>query len=64
MVFRRTRKLPLGLAAKMSKEGHTVALLTVESTPDQRIAVLSWFCDSKGKVLITINLMVGGTDIE
>ena len=41
MVFRRTRNLPLGLAAKISKEGHAVALLTVESTPDQRIAVLS-----------------------
>ena len=48
----------------MSKEGHAVALLMVESTPDQRIAVLNRFRDSKEKVLITISLMVRGTDIE
>ena len=63
MVFHRTRNLPLGLAAKMSKEGHAVALLTVESTPDQCIAVLSRVRDSKEKVLITISLMVRGAEI-
>ena len=30
----------MGLAARMTKEGHAVALLTGESTPEQRIAVL------------------------
>ena len=64
MVFHRTRKSPLGLAAKISKEGHTVALLTVEGIPNQCIVVLNRFHDSKEKVLITISLMVSGTDIE
>ena len=54
----------MGLAAKMSKEGHAVALLTGESTPDQRIAVLNRFRDGKEKVLITTNLMARGIDIE
>ena len=48
----------------MSKEGHAVALLTVEGTPDQCIVVLNQFRDSKEKVLITISLMARGTDIE
>lgn len=54
----------MGLAAKMSKEGHAVALLTGESTPEQRIAVLNRFRDGKEKVLITTNLMARGIDIE
>ena len=54
----------MGLAAKMSKEGHAVALLTGESSPDQRIAVLNRFRDGKEKVLITTNLMARGIDIE
>ena len=54
----------MGLDAKMSKEGHAVALLTGESTPDQRIAVLNRFRDGKEKVLITTNLMARGIDIE
>ena len=54
----------MGLAAKMTKEGHAVALLTGESTPEQRIAVLNRFRDGKEKVLITTNLMARGIDIE
>lgn len=64
MVFCRTRKSAMGLAAKMTKEGHAVALLTGESTPEQRIAVLNRFRDGKEKVLITTNLMARGIDIE
>ena len=35
-----TRKSAIWLAGKMSKEGHAVALITGESTIEQRIAVL------------------------
>jgi len=39
MVFCHTRKSAQWLAGKMSKEGHAVALITGESTIEQRIAV-------------------------
>jgi len=54
----------MGLASKMSKEGHAVELLTGESTPDQRIAVMNRFRDGKVKLLVTTNLMARGIDIE
>jgi len=54
----------MGLAGKMSKEGHAVELLTGESTPDQRIAVMNRFRDGKVKLLVTTNLMARGIDIE
>ena len=48
----------------MSKEGHSVALLSGEITVEQRIAVLNRFRDGKEKLLITTNVSARGIDIE
>ena len=48
----------------MSKEGHSVALLSGEITVEQRIAVLNRFRDGKEKLLITTNVCARGIDIE
>lgn len=64
MVFTHTRKSAAWLAGKMSREGHAVALITGESTTEQRIAVLSRFREGKEKLLITTNLCARGIDVE
>lgn len=64
IVFCHTRKSAIWLAGKMSKEGHAVALITGESTIEQRIAVLDRFRDGKEKLLVTTNLCARGIDIE
>lgn len=64
MVFCHTRRSAAWLAGKMSKEGHAVALITGDSSTEQRIAVLDRFRDGKEKLLITTNLCARGIDIE
>jgi ATP-dependent RNA helicase DDX19/DBP5 len=48
----------------MSREGHSVALLSGEITVEQRIAVLNRFRAGKEKLLITTNVCARGIDIE
>ncbi|XP_064385285.1 ATP-dependent RNA helicase DDX19A-like [Halichondria panicea] len=64
MIFCHTRKSAEALAGRMSREGHNVALITGDSTTDQRIAVLNRFRDGKEKMLITTNLCARGIDVE
>jgi ATP-dependent RNA helicase DDX19/DBP5 len=48
----------------MHQEGHAVALITGESTIEQRIAVLNRYREGKEKLLITTNLCARGIDVE
>lgn len=64
MIFCHTRKVAAWLATKMSKEGHSVALLSGELTIEQRLSILDRFREGKEKVLITTNVLARGIDIE
>jgi ATP-dependent RNA helicase DDX19/DBP5 len=64
MVFCHTKKSAGWLAGKMHQEGHAVALITGESTIEQRIAVLNRYREGKEKLLITTNLCARGIDVE
>lgn len=64
MVFCQTKRSASWLAGKMHQEGHAVALVTGESTIDQRIAVLNRYREGKEKLLITTNLCARGIDVE
>ncbi|CAB4018824.1 ATP-dependent RNA helicase DDX19A [Paramuricea clavata] len=64
IVFCHTRKAAAWLSEKMSREGHSVALLSGEITVEQRIAVLNRFRAGKEKLLITTNVCARGIDIE
>lgn len=48
----------------MSRDGHSVALLSGEITVEQRIAVLDRFRAGKEKLLITTNVCARGIDIQ
>ena len=62
--FFQTRRSAAWLTEKMSKEGHSVALLSGDITVEQRIAVLNRFREGKEKLLITTNVCARGIDIE
>jgi len=64
IIFCHTRRTASWLAEKMSKEGHSVAVLSGELTVEQRIAVLDRFRAGKEKVLITTNVLSRGIDVE
>lgn len=59
-----TRKTASWLAAKLTKDGHSVALLHGELDVTQRIDVLNRFRDSHEKILITTNVMARGRHSE
>lgn len=63
-IFCHTRKTASWLAAKMSKDGHAVALLSGDLEVEQRIAVLDRFRSGKEKVLISTNVLARGIDVE
>lgn len=48
----------------MSKDGHSVAVLSGELTVEQRLAVLDRFRAGLEKVLITTNVLSRGIDVE
>lgn len=64
IIFCHTRKTTGWLAGKMSKDGHSVALLSGDLTVEQRLAVLDRFRASLEKVLITTNVLSRGIDVE
>ncbi|XP_059618226.1 DEAD-box helicase Dbp80 [Phlebotomus argentipes] len=64
IIFCHTRKTAAWLAAKMSKDGHSVAVLSGDLTVEQRLAVLDRFRSSMEKVLITTNVLSRGIDVE
>lgn len=48
----------------MTKDGHSVAVLSGELTVEQRLAVLDRFRAGLEKVLITTNVLSRGIDVE
>lgn len=59
-----TRKTAGWLSTKMTKDGHSVAVLSGELTVEQRLAVLDRFRAGLEKVLITTNVLCRGIDVE
>lgn len=64
IIFCHTRKTANWLSGKMSKDGHSVAVLSGELDVEQRIAVLDRFRLGQEKVLITTNVLARGIDVE
>lgn len=64
IIFCHTKKTASWLSGKLSRDGHSVALLSGELTVEQRIAVLNRFRDGTEKVLITTNVLSRGIDVE
>ncbi|XP_033160678.1 DEAD-box helicase Dbp80 isoform X3 [Drosophila mauritiana] len=64
IIFCHTRKTAAWLAAKMTSDGHSVAVLTGDLTVVQRLDVLDRFRSGLEKVLITTNILSRGIDIE
>ena len=63
-VFLQTRESVSWLAAKMTAEGHSVAMLSGDITVEQRLAVLNRFREGKEKLLISTNVCARGIDVE
>lgn len=59
-----TRKTASWLSTKLTKDGHSVAVLSGELTVEQRLAVLDRFRAGLEKVLITTNVLSRGIDVE
>lgn len=64
IIFCHTRKTASWLSGKMSKDGHSVAVLSGDLTVEQRLAVLDRFRAGLEKVLITTNVLSRGIDVE
>ncbi|XP_061647383.1 ATP-dependent RNA helicase DDX19B-like isoform X2 [Phyllopteryx taeniolatus] len=64
MIFCHTRKIASWLSANLTKEGHSVALLSGELTVTQRASIIERFRDGKEKVLVTTNVCSRGIDVE
>jgi ATP-dependent RNA helicase DDX19/DBP5 len=64
MIFCHTRKAAAWLAEKMSRDGHSVAVLSGDLTVEQRIAVLDRFREGVERVLISTNVLARGIDVE
>ncbi|KAJ6637493.1 DEAD-box helicase Dbp80 [Pseudolycoriella hygida] len=64
IIFCHTRKTCSWLSAKMSQDGHSVAILSGDLNVEQRIAVLDRFRAGLEKVLITTNVLSRGIDVE
>ncbi|KAL3227676.1 hypothetical protein MRX96_003646 [Rhipicephalus microplus] len=64
IIFCHTRQAAVWLAGEMTKEGHTVSLLSGELTIEQRVDVLTRFRRGVERVLITTNVCARGIDVE
>lgn len=64
IIFCHTRRTASWLSGKLSKDGHSVAVLSGELTVEQRLAVLDRFRAGMEKVLITTNVLSRGIDVE
>ncbi|XP_078741968.1 LOW QUALITY PROTEIN: ATP-dependent RNA helicase DDX19A-like [Lampetra fluviatilis] len=63
MIFCHTRRTAGWLAARLTQEGHRVAMLSGELAVEQRAAILQRFKEGKEKVLITTNVCARGIDV-
>ena len=59
-----TRKTASWLSAKLTKDGHAVAVLSGDLSVEQRLSVLDRFREGSEKVLITTNVLSRGIDVE
>ncbi|KAM4678480.1 ATP-dependent RNA helicase DDX25-like [Discoglossus pictus] len=64
IIFCQTRKIASWLSQEMSKDGHSVALLSGELSVPDRADMIQRFRDGKEKVLITTNVCARGIDVE
>ncbi|XP_077478738.1 ATP-dependent RNA helicase DDX19A isoform X2 [Stigmatopora argus] len=64
MIFCHTRKIAAWLSVNLTKEGHSVALLSGELSVGQRASIIERFRDGKEKVLVTTNVCSRGIDVE
>ena len=64
IIFCHTRKTAAWLASQMSREGHSVAVLSGDLTVEDRLKVLDRFREGTEKVLITTNVLSRGIDVE
>ena len=64
IIFCHTRKTAAWLASQMSREGHSVAVLSGDLTVEDRLKVLDRFREGNEKVLITTNVLSRGIDVE
>lgn len=64
IIFCHTRKTAAWLAAEMSKEGHSVAVLSGDLSVEDRLKVLDRYREGVEKVLITTNVLSRGIDVE
>ncbi|OXU17883.1 hypothetical protein TSAR_009054 [Trichomalopsis sarcophagae] len=64
IIFCHTKKTASWLAEKMTKDGHSVAILSGDLTVSERISVLDRFREGLEKVLITTNVLARGIDVE
>lgn len=62
--FFQTRKTAAWLAGKLSKDGHSVAVLSGDLSVEDRLNVLDRFRGGLEKVLVTTNVLSRGIDIE
>lgn len=64
MFFCRTKNTANWLHDRMIKDGHHVALLTGDLSPEDRLGVLTRYREGKERVLICTNVLARGIDVE
>ncbi|MCL4134219.1 UNVERIFIED_CONTAM: hypothetical protein GTU68_015793 [Idotea baltica] len=64
MFFCRTKATANWLYHKMRDDGHHVALLTGDLSPEERLGVLTRYREGKERVLICTNVLARGIDVE
>ncbi|KAG7167252.1 DEAD-box helicase Dbp80-like [Homarus americanus] len=64
MFFCHTKQNANWLATRLKEDGHQVALLTGDLTPDERVRVLLRFREGSERVLICTNVLARGIDVD
>ncbi|XP_058793590.1 DEAD-box helicase Dbp80-like isoform X2 [Phymastichus coffea] len=64
IIFCHTKKTANWLSDKMTKDGHSVGILSGDLTVEDRVRVLHRFREGLEKVLITTNVLARGIDVE
>lgn len=64
MFFCHTKATASWLASRMKKDGHQIALLTGDLTPEERLNVLGRYREGKERVLICTNVLARGIDVD
>lgn len=64
IIFCRTKKTAAWLASELKKDGHALALLSGDLTPDSRLQVLDRFRQGLEKIIIATDVLCRGIDVE